>query len=102
MDSKAEEGRLLSGRATLRLLYDEFEPDGKNFDTDTFSDVYDLQCHTSMAGLEAYCSRIDQLRARCREKPSDGSLATRFYREVNRISQFSRDIQDYARVDDYD
>eukprot|EP00972_Heterocapsa_arctica_P067960 10033148-Heterocapsa_arctica.AAC.1 len=42
MDSKSDEGRLLSGRATLRLLYNEFEPDGRNFDTDTLSDVYDL------------------------------------------------------------
>eukprot|EP00972_Heterocapsa_arctica_P021068 3101717-Heterocapsa_arctica.AAC.1 len=63
MDAKADEGRLLSGRATLRMLYNEFEPVGRNFDPDTLSDVYDLQCHTSMAGLNAYCSRIDQLLA---------------------------------------
>eukprot|EP00972_Heterocapsa_arctica_P023242 3424302-Heterocapsa_arctica.AAC.1 len=81
MDAKADEGRLLSGRATLRMLYNEFERDGRNFDTDTFNDVYDLQCHTCMAGLDAYCSRIDQLLARCREKPSGGILATRFYRQ---------------------
>eukprot|EP00972_Heterocapsa_arctica_P101354 14938752-Heterocapsa_arctica.AAC.1 len=81
MDSKAEAGRLLSGRATLWLLYGEFEPDGRNFDTDALSDVYDLQCHTSMAGLEAFFSRIDQLLARYREKPSGGILATRFYRQ---------------------
>eukprot|EP00972_Heterocapsa_arctica_P068678 10149408-Heterocapsa_arctica.AAC.1 len=84
------------------MRYNEFEPDGRNFDPGTLSDVYDLQCHTSMAGLEAYCSRIYQLLARCREKPSGGILATRFYRQVNRISQLARDIQDYDRMDDND
>eukprot|EP00972_Heterocapsa_arctica_P044175 6520946-Heterocapsa_arctica.AAC.1 len=38
MDAKADEGRLLSGRATLWMLYNEFEPDGRNFDTDTLGD----------------------------------------------------------------
>eukprot|EP00972_Heterocapsa_arctica_P078297 11545007-Heterocapsa_arctica.AAC.1 len=69
MDAKSAVGKLLSGRSTLSMLYKEFEPNGRSYDTDIIADVYELQCHTSMAGLEAYCSRIDSLLARCREKP---------------------------------
>eukprot|EP00972_Heterocapsa_arctica_P066670 9838732-Heterocapsa_arctica.AAC.1 len=55
-----------------------------------------------MAGLEAYCSRIDQLLTRCREKPTGGILSTCFYQQICRISQLARDIQDYDRMNDDD
>ena len=80
MDIRLAKGQLLSGRATLSMLYGDFEPDGRSHSSDAISDIYGLKCKRTMVGLEGYLSTLDGLFLRCRgEHPSPGILACRFY-----------------------
>eukprot|EP00972_Heterocapsa_arctica_P057116 8428300-Heterocapsa_arctica.AAC.1 len=64
MDVQNARGKCLSGRSMLCMIYREFEPNGRSFNTDSLQDVYDLKMSNTMSGLEAYCSRLDALMLR--------------------------------------
>eukprot|EP00972_Heterocapsa_arctica_P007508 1095340-Heterocapsa_arctica.AAC.1 len=86
MDIANSRGKTLSGRGMLCMLYREFEPNGRQFSTDSLQDVYDLKMSNTLSGLEAYCSRLDALMLRCTgEQPSPDTLTCRFHRQVEHL-----------------
>eukprot|EP00972_Heterocapsa_arctica_P013206 1940725-Heterocapsa_arctica.AAC.1 len=54
MDIANSRGKTLSGRCMLCMLFREFEPNGRQFNTDSLQDIYDLKMSNTLAGLEAY------------------------------------------------
>eukprot|EP00972_Heterocapsa_arctica_P080652 11886539-Heterocapsa_arctica.AAC.1 len=104
MDLKFATDDLLSGRSTLRMLYQEFDPNGRSYNSNTINDVYRLECHPKTpAGLERYVSSLDKLLLRCRdEKPSADMMLCSFYDNVHRVEVLRCDIEDYDRMEDDD
>eukprot|EP00972_Heterocapsa_arctica_P059853 8828191-Heterocapsa_arctica.AAC.1 len=43
MDKANSRGETLSGRGMLCVLFREFEPNGRQFNTDSLQDIYDLK-----------------------------------------------------------
>eukprot|EP00972_Heterocapsa_arctica_P018771 2775605-Heterocapsa_arctica.AAC.1 len=52
MDIQNAKGKTLSGRGMLCMLYREFEPSGRQYNTDSLQDVYDLTTVNTFPGLE--------------------------------------------------
>eukprot|EP00972_Heterocapsa_arctica_P005011 741996-Heterocapsa_arctica.AAC.1 len=69
MDRHSAIGDMVSGRSTLWMLYQEFEPTGRTYNADTMKDILKLECHPkSLARLQRYLSTLDRLFLRCRSE----------------------------------
>jgi hypothetical protein len=53
MDLALSVGKTLSGRSMLCMLFRWFEPNGRQFNTDSLQDIYDLKCTAqTLTGLD--------------------------------------------------
>ena len=102
MDKAISLGQTMSGRSMLCMMFRYFEPNGRQFNTDSLQDIYDLKIKSStLPSLELYLSHLDSLMLRCTgEQPSPDTMTCRFHRQVKAIPELDRDMQDYARMDD--
>ncbi len=103
IDQLLLEGKMISGRRMLCMLFLHFRPQGRSFNTDALLDVYNLTCKgTSLEAVEHYLHMLDQLLLRCNatEKPSDDTMCARFHKQIEHCSDLRRDMEDYARMND--
>eukprot|EP00972_Heterocapsa_arctica_P079748 11750332-Heterocapsa_arctica.AAC.1 len=85
------------------MLYKEFEPSGRQYNTDSLQDVYDLTMINTLPGLEAFLSQLDALLLRCvGEQPSLDMMTCRFHRQIEKLPVLNRDMEDYSRMRDDD
>eukprot|EP00972_Heterocapsa_arctica_P051906 7634971-Heterocapsa_arctica.AAC.1 len=62
LDIALVDGRMLSGRAALCAVFQEFRPSGRSYNCDSLMDVYDHSItENSLEALQTYCSTLDAL-----------------------------------------
>eukprot|EP00972_Heterocapsa_arctica_P048482 7146270-Heterocapsa_arctica.AAC.1 len=81
MDKALSVGKTFSGRSMLCMMFRYFEPNGRQFNTDSLQDIYDLKIPSqTLAGLDSYLSQLDGLMLRCTgEQPSPDTMTCRFH-----------------------
>eukprot|EP00972_Heterocapsa_arctica_P063126 9313359-Heterocapsa_arctica.AAC.1 len=66
MDMALSVGKTLIGRSLLCMMFRYFEPNGRQFHTDSLQDIYDLKIPSqTFAGLDSYLAQLGGLMLRC-------------------------------------
>ena len=98
-EALVRQGKLISGRQCLWMLYQEYNMEVERGELHDITDLGALKCEGD-SKLRAYKSTWDYILQSMDETPSDKNLRVIFFKQIKNVSCLAQEIAEYKKADE--